>query len=146
MITTHKHTCSGSFWHMGMGQGHTAAIDGLISWYTVMQSTLFNSFEDRVPVDGDRKMLMTLLSLRAALEAVILAVLPVNQTGPTEDTSIDLTHLSLNKMAAISQTIYWNAFSWMKSFVFWFKFHWNLFLRAQLTIIQHWFRHWLGAK
>ena len=33
-----------------------------------------------------------------------------------------------------------NAFSWMKSFVFWLNFHWSLFLRVQLTITQHWFR------
>ena len=45
-----------------------------------------------------------------------------------------------DKMAAILQTIFWDAFSWMKSFVFWLKFHWSLFLRVQLTIIQHWFR------
>ena len=32
-----------------------------------------------------------------------------------------------------------NAFSWMKSFVFWFEFHWSLFLRVQLTINEHWF-------
>ena len=32
-----------------------------------------------------------------------------------------LTCLTLDKMAAISQTI----FSWMKSFVCWFKFHWS---------------------
>ena len=44
--------------------------------------------------------------------------------------AILLTHISLDKMAAISQRIYSNAFSWMKSFVFWFKCHWNLFLRA----------------
>ena len=25
------------------------------------------------------------------------------------------------------------------------KFHWNLFLRVQLTIFHHWFRYWLGA-
>ena len=25
------------------------------------------------------------------------------------------------------------------------RFHWTLFLRVQLTIIQHWFRKWLGA-
>ena len=36
-------------------------------------------------------------------------------------------------MAAISQTIFSDAFSWMKSFVFWSKFHW-----VQLTITQHW--------
>ena len=51
-----------------------------------------------------------------------------------------LTHLSLDKMAAISQTIFPAAFSWMKSFVFWLKFHWNLLLRVQLTITKHWFR------
>ena len=33
-----------------------------------------------------------------------------------------------------------NAFSWIKILVFWFKFHWNLYLGVQLTI-----RHWLGA-
>ena len=51
-----------------------------------------------------------------------------------------LTHLPLDKMAAISQTIFSDAFSWMKSFLFWLKFHWSLFLRVQLTVIQHWFR------
>ena len=51
-----------------------------------------------------------------------------------------LTHLPLDKMAAISQTIFWNAFPWMKSLVFWLKFHWNLFLRGQLTITKHWIR------
>ena len=56
-----------------------------------------------------------------------------------------LTHLPLDKMAAISQTTFSNAFSWMKSFVFWFKFRRSLFLRVQLTISQHWFRKWLGA-
>ena len=44
---------------------------------------------------------------------------------------------STAKMAAISQTIISDAFLWMKSFVFWLKFHWSLFPRVQLTIIQH---------
>ena len=47
---------------------------------------------------------------------------------------------ALDKMTAISQTILSDAFSWMKSFVFWFKFRWSLFLRVQLTISQQWFR------
>ena len=51
-----------------------------------------------------------------------------------------ITQLPLDKMAAILQTIFSDAFSWMKIFVFWLKFHWNLFLRVQLTIFQHWFR------
>ena len=47
---------------------------------------------------------------------------------------------SLDKMAAISQTIFSNAFWWLKSFVFSFKFHWSLLLKVGLTIIKHWFR------
>ena len=42
----------------------------------------------------------------------------------------------LDKIAAISQTIFWEAFSWMKSLVFWLKFHWSLLL----TITHYWFR------
>ena len=34
-----------------------------------------------------------------------------------------------------------DAFSWMKSFVLWLKFHWSLFLTVQLTITQYWFRY-----
>ena len=33
-----------------------------------------------------------------------------------------------DKSAAILQTIFWNAFSWMNSFVFWLKSHWYVFL------------------
>ena len=56
-----------------------------------------------------------------------------------------LTHWGRDKMAAIFQTTYSKAFSWMKMYKFWLKFHWSLFLRVQLTIIQHRFRKWLGA-
>ena len=56
------------------------------------------------------------------------------------------THLPLDKMAAISQRTFSNAFSWMKRFVYRFKFQWSLFLRVLLTIIQHWFMAlcWIG--
>ena len=47
-----------------------------------------------------------------------------------------LTH----KIAAISQTTFSNAFSWMKMYEFRLRFHWSLFLRFQLTIFQHCFR------
>ena len=49
-------------------------------------------------------------------------------------------------MADISQTIFSDALSWMDFFVFWLKFHWNLFLRVHLKTNQHWFRWWLGAE
>ena len=51
-----------------------------------------------------------------------------------------LTHWGRDKMDAISQTPFSNAFSWMKMFEYRLKFHWSLFLRVQLTISQHWFR------
>ena len=51
-----------------------------------------------------------------------------------------LTHLPLDKMSAISQMTFSNTFSWMKNFEFWLTYHRSLFLRVQLTIIQHWFR------
>ena len=47
-----------------------------------------------------------------------------------------LTH-PLDKMAAISQMIFSDAFSWIWNVVFWLKFHWSLFLRAQLTVTRH---------
>ena len=51
-----------------------------------------------------------------------------------------LTHWGRDKMAAVSQTTLSNAFSWMKMLEFRLRFHWSLFLRVQLTIIQHSFR------
>ena len=51
-----------------------------------------------------------------------------------------LTHWGRDKMDAISQTTCSSAFSGMKMFEFRLRFHWSLFRRVQLTIIQHWFR------
>ena len=48
-------------------------------------------------------------------------------------------------MAAIFQTTFSSAFSWMKMFEFRFIYHWSLFPRAQFTIFQHWFRLWLAV-
>ena len=47
------------------------------------------------------------------------------------------THWGRDKMVAISQTTFSNAFSWMKMFEFQLIFHWSLFPRVQLTIFQH---------
>ena len=45
-----------------------------------------------------------------------------------------------DKMAAISQTTFSNAFSRMKMYEFRLIFHWSLFLSFGLTIFYHWFR------
>ena len=57
-----------------------------------------------------------------------------------------LTLWNLNKMAAVLQTIFSNAFSSMKIVVFWLEFHWNSFPIVQLTIFKHWVRKWLGTE
>ena len=56
-----------------------------------------------------------------------------------------LTHWGQDKIAAITQTTFSNAFSWMTMYEFRLSFHWNLFLMCELTIFQRWFRQWLGA-
>ena len=56
---------------------------------------------------------------------LIIKMLPVLHT---------ITHLLLDKMAAISQTIYLDGFPWMENCTFWLKFHWSLFLRVPLTM------------
>ena len=48
-------------------------------------------------------------------------------------------------MAAIFQTTFSIAFSWIKMYEFWIRFHWNSFLSVKLMIFQHLFRYWLGA-
>ena len=49
-------------------------------------------------------------------------------------------------MVAVSQLIFSDAFLWIKSFVFWLKFHWSLFLRIQLIITQYWFDNGLVSN
>ena len=71
--------------------------------------------------------------------SVILA-LCVGNPSDTVFTGYIFTHWGRDKMAVIFQTTFSNAFSWMKTFEFRLRFDWNLFLRFELTIFQHWFR------
>ena len=50
-----------------------------------------------------------------------------------------LTNWGRDKMATIFQTTFWNAFTWMKMYKFWLRFHWSLFPRA-LVQIMAWHR------
>ena len=51
-----------------------------------------------------------------------------------------LTHWGWDKMDAIFQMRFSNAFPWMKMYEFLLRFHCSLFLRGQLTMFPHWFR------
>ena len=57
-----------------------------------------------------------------------------------------LTHLPLDKMAAVLADDIFKCIFWTKMVIFRLKFYWNLFPEVQLTINQHWFRWWLGTE
>ena len=59
---------------------------------------------------------------------------------PPDENKLLLTHWGRDKMDAISQMTYSNAFCWMKSSEFRISFHLSVFIRIQLTITQLWFR------
>ena len=67
-----------------------------------------------------------------------------NTFVPNVWAAIILTHWGWGKVDAILQ-IFANAFSWMKTYEFWLRFHWCLFLRVQLTVFHHWFGWWFGT-
>ena len=57
-----------------------------------------------------------------------------------------LIHWGRDKMATNFLMTFSKAFSRMKIYEYWLRFHWSLFPRIKLTILQHWFRQWLGAS
>ena len=52
-----------------------------------------------------------------------------------ESGEVYLTHLPLDKMNAISQMIFSDAFSWMKMYKFWLRFHWLFFPKGSINNI-----------
>ena len=57
-----------------------------------------------------------------------------------------LTDLPLDKIAAISQTIFSDVFLWMKSFVFWWKISLKFVPRSPVDNKSALVRKWLGAE
>ena len=96
-----------------------------------------------------RSHILLMLALLSLLRHAALPVVKRLATAPARSNNTDLgptchrkclTHLPMDKMATILLTIFSSAFSCMKSFVFWLKFHTNLFPRIQLIITRHCFR------
>ena len=56
-----------------------------------------------------------------------------------------LTQWGRDEMAVIPPTTFSKAFLWMQMCKLRLRFHWNLFPRVQLTLLQHWFRQWLDG-
>ena len=61
-----------------------------------------------------------------------------------------LTHKDRDNIGASSQTIFSNAFSWMKTLEcqpkFHWIFHWGMLFKVQLTICNHWCRYGLALN
>ena len=66
--------------------------------------------------------------------------------GFSYDGTSFLAHWGRDKLAAVFQTKFSKAFSWMKIYELLLRFDWNLFLRFELTVVQHWFIYWFGAE
>ena len=63
------------------------------------------------------------------------SIISASHDGVYKQQQITVTHWGREKTAAISQTTFWNAFSWMKMYEFCIRFHWIVFPRIQLTSI-----------
>ena len=93
-------------------------------------------------IDGDTRLIVQKLS-KEHISRWNYLFCPSWCVKTSQDTTLDyllLTHWGRDKMAAIFQTTFWNAFSWMKMLKLRLSFHWSLFPRVQLTIFHHWFR------
>ena len=58
----------------------------------------------------------------------------------TDDVGCSGRHQCTQCCQWLPATIFSDAISWMKTFVFWWTFRWSLFLKIQLTVTKHWFR------
>ena len=56
-----------------------------------------------------------------------------------------LAHWSRDEMDNISQSTFYNVFFSINLFEFRINVHWRMFIRAQITVFQHWLRKWVGA-
>ena len=95
--------------------------DSAVSWYHLLKATrtclkciLKSLIADKLAKQGARASASMVLTLPSRYDTV----------SPQEG----LTHWTRDKMGAISQTTFSNAFSCMKMFELWLKFHWSLFL------------------
>ena len=74
-------------------------------------------------------------SIGDSIHFCILHILPV--ISCQDAASI---HYGRDKMAAISQTTFSNAFSWLRIIAVWFEFHWNFIWRVPFAIRHNWHR------
>ena len=127
--------CSISQWHYWVTASITIKITVKIrcQWYAQHDNIMFKTAMERAPHHSAITHHTDTLAGQLACNSLI-----------TRDQGAIywhwLTHWGRDKMDAISQTPFSNAFALMKIFEFQLEFHWSLFLRVQLTIFQHCFR------
>ena len=79
-------------------------------------------------------------SSRICSYLITLYLLCIQDTHYDIEPMFMLTHRGRDNLAAISQTTFSNAFSWMKMNEFLLRFHCSLFPRVKWTKFDHWFR------
>ena len=133
--TPHTHTCRVSHGHSWNQYQHNLTIS---YWYKI---PLY--FVTCSPLRSTHCGVFQPLRPRTSVEQDLwrhMALVGHNKRQAIACTNDDLTHWGRDKMAIILMTTFSNAFSWMKMYEFRLRFHWNLFLRGQFRIFQHWFR------
>ena len=74
--------------------------------------------------------------------ALVMVLCNLTITFCVASRDVLLLRIPLCNLTAVIILDYWLfLFSWRKRYTFRLKFHWNLFLRVQLTISEHWFRY-----
>ena len=106
-------------------------------WYSKSNCLILNMCRNGFPPQGDSRTMIGIMMVmktdtnRVALWPGFITQYPVDQY--TELPYVWLTHWVRDKMAAIFQTTFSHAFSWMKMYKFRLRFHWSLFPRVQLA-------------
>ena len=103
-----------------------------------LTQVLWKNTNTKIPYNLETNLEIKFTCLTPSLSC--LRVLSNGISGDLRYCLYSLTHWGWDKMAAIFQTTFSNAFSWRKIYELWLRFHWSLFLRVQLTIFKHWFR------
>ena len=94
----------------------------------------FNLSAEQTPVGS------TLMDWYWVFLGILVHIWLYSEYHNTEKAELSLTHWVRDKIAAIFQTTFSNAFPWMKMYKLRLRFHWSSFPRVQFPLFQHWFR------
>ena len=137
---------------------HIARVLAQLPWHLSSMSVVFNRLRTTfkiLKVWGNKGTKESGLATHAPTLATISfntlshlhVVLPTDASAtnyrgviPVTEHIETLTHWGRYRIAAISQTTFSNAYSWIKIDTFRLRFHWRLFICFELIVFQHFSR------